>query len=116
MPTKRSHSDGSTPKELKKGKTSGDDRGYSKALAIASKLAIVMAEYPIVRFREEQIRLVEADLEAALDHVSGNDYVPRFVDCWATRGALVCQCGCPQDGALLRDVASLRPSSELNLW
>ena len=68
-------------------------------LADANKLAIVMAEYPVVRFSEEQIGLVEAALETALDIAFRNDYVPRFVNRWATRGNLVCHCGGPQDGA-----------------
>ena len=49
---------------------------------------------------------METALEAALDGVSGNDYVPRFVDCWNTCGALVCHCGGQQDGAWLREAVS----------
>ena len=105
-PSKRNHSDGSTPRELKRGKLEPDDRGYSRALADPNKLAIVAAEYPVVRLSEEQAKLVEAALEAALDGVSGNNYVPRFVDCWISRGALVCHCGGPQDGAWLREAVS----------
>ena len=52
-PTKRNHSDGSTPGELKKGKLDEDDRNYTRALADPNKLAIVMAEYPVVRLSEE---------------------------------------------------------------
>ena len=87
-PTKRNRSDGSTPRELKKGKLEEDDRGYSRALADSNKLTIVTADYPVVRFSEEQGKLVETALEVALGGVSGNDYVPRFVDCWSSRGAL----------------------------
>ena len=73
-------------------------------------MAIVTAEYLVVRLSEEQGKLVEAALEAALDGVSGNDYVPRFVDCWTSRGALVYHCGGPQDGAWLRKAVSrLKP-------
>ena len=114
--TKRNHSDGSTPRAIKKGKVDKDDRGYSRALADPNKLAIVAADYPVVRFSEEQGKLVEAALEAALDGVSGNDYVPRFVDCWVSRGALVCHCGGPQDGEWLREaVSKLVPWSEAKL-
>ena len=42
-----------------------DDRGYSRALADPNILEVV------------------------LEDVSGNDYVPHFVDSWASRGALV---------------------------
>ena len=56
------------------------------------------------------MKLEEAALEAALDGVSGNDYVPRFVDCWISRGALVCHCDGPQDGPWLREaVCRLEP-------
>ena len=58
VPIKWSHSDGSTRRELKKGKPRGDNRIYSHALADHNKLAIVTAEYPVVRFSEEQIGLV----------------------------------------------------------
>ena len=58
-----------------------DDRAYSHALAHPNKLVIVMAEYPVLRFSEEQEKLVEAALEAALVGVSGNDYIPGFVNC-----------------------------------
>ena len=58
-PSKRNRSDGSTPRELKKGKLEDDDRGYSRALADPNKLANVTAEYPVVRLSEEQGKLVE---------------------------------------------------------
>ena len=77
-----------------------DDRGYSQALADPNRLVIVTAEYPVLRFNEMQGKLVEIALVAALD------YVPRFVDCWTSRDALVCHCGGPHDGAWLRKAAS----------
>ena len=49
-PTKRNHSDGSTPRELKKGKLNEDDSGYSRALANPDKLAIATAEYPVLKY------------------------------------------------------------------
>ena len=72
-PSKRNRSDGSTPRELKKGKLEADDRGYSHALADPNKLAIVAAEYLVIKLSEEQGKIVEAALEVALDGVSGND-------------------------------------------
>ena len=68
-PTKRNRCHGSTPKELKKGKLVEDDQGYSRAVADSNKLAILTAEYPIVRVSEEQGKLVETALDA-LDGVS----------------------------------------------
>ena len=59
-----------------------------------------------MRFSEEQATLVETALEAALDGLSGNDYVSRFVNCWTSHGALVCHCGGPQDGTWLRETVS----------
>ena len=53
-----------------------DDRGFSQSLFDPNKLTIVMSKYPVVRFSEEESRLIEAALEAALDGVSRNDYVP----------------------------------------
>ena len=105
-PSKRNRSDGSTPREIKKGKLEENDRGYSRALTDPIKLAIVMAEYPVARLSEEQGELVEAALEAALDGVSGNDYVPRFIDCWTSRGVLMCNCEGPLDGAWLWEAVS----------
>ena len=67
MPTEWSHSDGSTPRDIKIVQLNSDNRWYSWALADPNKLAIVTDEYPVVRFGEEQGRLVEAVLEAALD-------------------------------------------------
>ena len=97
----RNRSDGSTPIESK---LEEDDLGYSRPLAI------VTAAYMAVRLSEKQGKLVEAALEAALDDVSGNGYVPRFVDCWTSHGALACHYGGPQDGAWLRMVVSkLKP-------
>ena len=61
-PSKRNHSDGSTLRVLKKGKLEDDDRGYSRALDDPNKLAIVTAEYPVVRLSEKQRKLVEAAL------------------------------------------------------
>ena len=59
---------------------------------------------------------LEAALKAALDGVSGNDYVPRFLDCWISRGGLVCHCGGPQDGAWLREaVCRLEPRADSKL-
>ena len=72
-PFKRNHSDGFSPRKLKKGKLEPDDLRYSRALADPNKFAIVVAEYPVDRLSEEQGKLVEAALEVALDGVSGND-------------------------------------------
>ena len=69
----------STPRKIKKSKLNSDEWGYSRALANRNKLAIVTDEYPVVRFREEQNKLVKVALEAALDAMSGYDYGPRFV-------------------------------------
>ena len=53
---------------------------------------------------------MEAALGVALESVSGNGYIPRFVDCWTSRGALVCHCEGPQDGAWLREAVNrLKP-------
>ena len=69
-----------------------------------------------MRFSEEQATLVETALEAALDGLSGNDYVSRFVNCWTSRGALVCHCWGPQNGAWLLEVVSkLEPSAGAKL-
>ena len=84
--------------------------GYTRALADANKLAIVTAEYPVVRFSEEKGKLMETALEAALDGVSGNDYIPRFVGCWNSRGALLCHCVGPEGGAWLQEAVSMLES------
>ena len=104
-----------TPREVKKGKLNSDDRGYSLALADPKKLAIVMAEYPVVRFSEEQGRPVVAALEVAVDGMSGNNYVSRCL-LNHSRYLSVTFRGL-QDGAWLEmRRAGLGNGPELKLW
>ena len=112
-PTKRSRSDGSTSRELKIGKLNEDDRRYSRALADPNKLAIVTAEYLVVRFSEEQGKLVETALETALDGMT------TFLDS-LTAGPLAVPCCVtvvgPQDGAWPREaVNKLEPRTGAKL-
>ena len=100
-PFKRNRSDGSTSRELKKYRMEDDDRGYSRALADPNKLAIVTAEYPIVRLSEEQGRL--SKLISRWPLMAFREMTMPAVICSDSKTAL-----CALDGYLVRSREELR--------